>query len=87
MSQPYNLELEIQNIVLTDITVNDPLALKQEITLELNRLFQQEGIPNRLTQATHRPLVKGGPMETVQSPSMQQLGTNIAQAIYRGLGK
>ena len=56
MSQPYNLELEIQDIVLTDITVNDPQALKQEITLELNRLFQQEGIPICLSQATHRPL-------------------------------
>lgn len=79
-----NLSLDIQELVLVDIPVPDPTALKQAVTAELTRLFEVQGAPSALAHATRQHTVAAGRLEISAS---DQLGIEIAQAIYRGLGK
>lgn len=80
-----NVELTIQDIVLTGISVQDSQALKQTISAELSRLFQVQGVSAALMNAEHRPIIKGA-LPPLPATSTDRLGVEIAQAIYRGLG-
>ncbi|GEM_PF-1571199 len=79
-----NIELDIQELVLVGIPVQHRDELQQAIATELQRLFNQQGIPGSLMQATLIPPQDGG--QVVLSSGTDCLSTEIAQAIYRGLG-
>lgn len=79
-----SVELSIQEIVLSDVSVKDPQLLKQTVSAELTRLFQSQGVPPTLSQRRHSPTLSAGAI-SVSPAGTNSLGIEIAQAIYRGL--
>lgn len=83
-----SIELEIQELVLVDVPVQDRQGLKASVSAELTRLLQTNGVPSSLIQATNRAAISTDAIAVSASANRpNQLGIEIAQAIYQGLGE
>lgn len=79
-----SVDLSIQEIVLSDISIKDPQLLKQTVSAELTRLLHTQGVPPNLALQSHAPSLSAGSI-AVNTTGTASLGVEIAQAIYRGL--
>jgi sugar (pentulose or hexulose) kinase len=84
-----NLQLRIERLVLNGIEVAPARrpALRAAVEAELTRLLAGGGIaPELLTRGT-TARVSGGPVELGGQPEPGLLGSRIAHAVHRGIGR
>lgn len=81
-----DISLEIQELVLLDVPAPNRQILQQTVTTELTRLFQIQGVPQSLVQTGDCAVIQSDITINVDARPDNQLGLEIAQAIYRGLG-
>jgi hypothetical protein len=84
------LNIHIQRLVLDgiDIPPSQQGALQEEVQAELSRLLAADGLAPRLLSGGALSRVRGGSIQLAGGESdPTQLGQQVAQAIYGGLGR
>jgi len=82
-----NLELHIQELVLdgfTDVNLADVRAAVQR---HLARLLTERGVPHPLASGGQIARLDGGAFELPPGAGAEVIGSQVAQALYRGFSQ
>jgi hypothetical protein len=84
-----NINLHIERLVLDGLTVapGDGARIKAAVEAELSRLLTDGGIAPGLQGGIAVPSLRAGSIQMESGAKPQQLGAQIAGAVYRGIGK
>lgn len=84
-----NVRLHIERLVLDGLPVTAAQAprVKMAIEAELGRLLSEGGVSPELASGTALPSVNAPTMQSPRGISPAQLGRQIAQSVFAGVGK
>ncbi len=82
------MNVHIERLILEGLPVNshEGPRVRAAVERELARLIGAHGISNDLRRDRAVPAVQGGALRTDGRATPRQLGTQIARAVYGGLG-
>jgi hypothetical protein len=80
-----NLELEIEELVLYGFAGMDKDRISRALHLELERLFAEEGVPASVQAGGDVARLDGGSFQAAKEASAEQVGVQVARAIYGGM--
>ncbi|HEY9735408.1 MAG TPA: hypothetical protein V6D06_03965 [Trichocoleus sp.] len=82
-----DVNLHIERLVLEGITLTPAQRrqLQSVVTTELSRLITESGLAEHLHAQDTASVLAAGPIQVSDQPDPNQLGTQIAQALYRGI--
>ena len=84
-----SINLHIERLILDGLPVTSsqgPLV-QAAVEAQLAHLLRAEGLNPELRAGGALPSVKARNIQMVSDPNPSQLGQQIAQAVYRGIGK
>ncbi len=83
------VNLHIEKLILDGVEVQtlDHPALQAAVEAELTRLLTQGTLHPDLVGGGARPFVRGGAVQVSAGGPPGPLGQQIAQAVYKGIGK
>jgi hypothetical protein len=81
-----NVELYVEELVLHGFSPADRYRIGQGVEHELGLLFIERGVPPSLAQSGEIPLMDGGSFEVKAGAGVEAIGSQVAQAVYGGLG-
>jgi hypothetical protein len=81
-----NIELHIEELVLHGFARKDQARIQRVIEQELTRLFTEQGIPASLSQSNEIQQLQGGSFNVRAGMGVEAIGSQVAQAIYGGMG-
>ena len=84
--RPAQIRLHIDELVMHGVPVGDRDALGEAIRGELTRLLSAGALPTALARNLQVPSLDAGALP-VTSSQPRVLGTQVAQAVHRSLGK
>jgi hypothetical protein len=84
--KPNNIELQIEELVLHGFSPGDRYHIGQVVEHELGRMFAERGAPPSLTRSDEIPSLEGGTFKVKPGSRVEEIGAQVAQAVYRGLG-
>ncbi len=85
-----DINLNIDQLVLEGITLSprERRQLQASVETELGRLITENGLVSYLqSNSTNVSSLSTGAIQVTGNPNPAQLGTQIAHAVYRGLGQ
>ena len=82
-----NIELNIDELVLHGFSPGDRHSIGEAVEQELTRLLADRGVPKSLERGGEVANVDGGAFEVAHGSRSEVVGTQVAKAIYGGLGK
>ena len=85
--RPYNIDLHIEELVLDGFAPTDRRAIAEAVQRELTRLLTDQGIHPSLSNGYEAERVDGGAFHVQPGARGNAIGTQVAQAIYGGLGE
>jgi hypothetical protein len=80
------IHLHIERLVLDGVAVDQLRVLRRALEQELTGSLMEGGLSPELRPGGAVPSVRGGSIELGQGSNSARLGTQIAGAIYRGIG-
>jgi hypothetical protein len=80
------IHLHIDRLVLDGIPVDQPRALRAALEKELTSRLRRGGLSQEIHSGGAVPSIRGGAIDIGHSPTSPRLGTQIAGAVYRGIG-
>lgn len=80
------INLHIERLVLEGLPVEQPHILRRSLEADLAGRLMEGGISEELRAQRSAPHVLGGAMRVEQKPGSARLGTQIASAVYHGIG-
>ena len=80
------IHLHIDRLVLDGVAVEQPRVLRAALERELAGRLRQGGLSRDLRPGGATPSVRGGAIELGHGSHPGRLGTQIAGAVYRGIG-
>jgi hypothetical protein len=80
------IRLHIERLVLDGVVVDRPRVLHTALEQELARRLAEGGLSPELRSVGALQSVPGGAIELGQGPHPARLGTQIAGAVYHGIG-
>jgi hypothetical protein len=80
------IHLHIERLVLDGVAVDQPRVLRKALEQELTGRLMEGGLSPELRPGGAVPSVRGGAIELGHGHNAARLGTQIAGAIYRGIG-
>ncbi|MFI5101921.1 MAG: hypothetical protein ACHP9V_00980 [Terriglobales bacterium] len=80
------IHLHIERLVLDGLPVDQPRILRNALEQELAGRLMEGGLSPELRSGGAVPHVRGGAIELGQGSHPARLGTQIAGAVYRGIG-
>lgn len=78
--------LHIDRLVLDGVTVEQPRVLRREPEWELTQRLTSGGLSPELRGGAH-PHIRGGDIALGRDAHPTKLGSQIAGAVYRGIGR
>ncbi len=81
------VELHIGELVLEGFLPLDRVQLGAVVQQELARLFAERGVPAGLAHTVEVASLDGGEFRVAPGSNAQAIGSQIAQAVYGGLGR
>lgn len=83
------LEIHIQRLVLDgiDISPGQEGPLQEALQTELSRMLAADGLAPRLLGGGALARVRGGDIQLTGDSDPAQLGGQVAQAVYGGIGR
>ena len=78
--------LHIERLVLEGVPADQPRLLRQALEQELTGRLTEGGLAPELRRGGAVPHVRGGSIDLSQKSHSANLGTQIAGAVYRGIG-
>ena len=82
-----NIELHIEKLVLSGFAPGDRYRIGAAVERELTRLFTERGLPPALARGSAAARIEGGAFDVVSGSRPDQIGVQVAQAVYRGFGQ
>jgi hypothetical protein len=81
-----NIQLHIERLVLDGLPLSRVQAEQMQgvLELELSHLLSEGGLAPRLLESGAVPKLSGGEIKASESPV--QMGSQVAQAVYGGIG-
>ena len=88
-SDDMNINLHIEHLILDGISIGhqQKKALKAAVESALKRQLVGQGIASALQFTSDRQVVKGGLISVKNSHKAENIGQQIANAVYRGIKK
>lgn len=86
-SRPSVVELHIGELVLDGFPLMDKVQLGAVVQQELARLLAERRLPTGLARGGEVASLDGGAFQVKQGSKAQEIGSQIAQAVYEGLGR
>jgi hypothetical protein len=80
------ISVHIERVVLDGVPVDEPLVLRGALEKELAHRLTEGGLSPELRQGVALPYVRGGAIELGEGQHPARLGTQVAGAVYRGIG-
>ena len=80
------IHLHIERVVLDGVPVDQPRLLRKALEQELANRLMEGGLSPDLRSGGAVPSVRGGAIELSQRSHPTRLGSQIADAVYRGIG-
>lgn len=80
-----NVRLRIEELVLEGFPPGDRYRITAAVETELARLFAEQGIPPGLAGGGTVPMLDGGSFDVAPHARTDQIGAQVAQAVYGGL--
>jgi len=80
------IHLHIERLVLDGVAVDQPRILREALAQELTSRLTEGGLSPELRPGGALPYLRGGAIELGQGSHPARLGTQIAGAVYRGIG-
>jgi hypothetical protein len=84
---PPNVELHIGELVLEGFPPLNQADLGAVVQQELARLLAERGLPAGLARGGEVASLDGGEFQVQQGSKAQEIGAQIAQAVYGGLAR
>ncbi len=83
------IQLHIERLILDGLPIErrDASLLQATVETELQRLISTEGLAPTLLNGGALHAAPGGSIQLTNDSTPAQVGTQIAQAVYGGLGK
>ncbi len=81
-----NVALHIEDLVLHGFAPGDRHAIAEGLRLELAHLLAERGLPPALAQGVDAPQISGLSFAVPEQTQPEQVGAQIAQSIWGGLG-
>jgi hypothetical protein len=82
-----NIEIDINELVLTGFAPDDRSRVGTSIERELTRLISENGMPQPLTRGGAIADLDGESFEMVSGSSPESIGIEVARAVYGGLNR
>ncbi len=84
-----NINLHIERLILDgfDLPHGQRPLLEAAVQAELARLLAEGGVAGELAQGEALPSMRAGHIQMRTGSDPQQLGQQIAQAVYGGIGR
>ena len=80
------IHLHIERLVLEGVPVDQPRVLRAAVEQELTGRLKHGGLSQKLRSGGALPSVRGGAIELGHGAGPVRLGTQIAGAVYSGIG-
>jgi len=83
-----NIDLHIERLILDGIDVphHERPALQAGVTAELTRLLTEGGLQPGLTAGSAMAFARGNDLQMATDENPTQIGKQIAQSVYSGIG-
>jgi hypothetical protein len=81
------IRVHIDRVVLHGLSAENPRLLRQTFEHQLARHLREGGLSPRLNGGAAVPKISGGAVHVNQTQSGKRLGSDIACAVYRGIGR
>lgn len=82
-----NIELQIEELVLHGFAQKDRGRIQRAIEQELTRLLTERGVPASLSQSREIQQLQGSSFNVRAGMGVEAIGSQVAQAIYGGMGQ
>jgi len=82
-----NLELEIEELVLDGFPAADRDRIARAVHVELERLFAENGVPASLEGGGNVAKIDGGSFEAAPDSGSEEIGAQVARALYGGMSE
>jgi hypothetical protein len=83
--KPRHVELHIEALVLHGFAPGDGSSISAAVQSALQQLLAAQGVPPLLQQHGETARLDGGTFHLMPHGRPETVGTDVAQAIYRGL--
>lgn len=80
------IRLHIERLVLDGVASDQPRILRKALEQELSGRLREGGLSSELRSGGAVPQMRGGAIELNQGAHPARLGSQIAGAVYRGIG-
>lgn len=80
------IHLHIERLVLEGLPIEQPHLLRRALETDLAGRLREGGISPELHTERSTARVAGGDLKVERRPDPSRLGTQIASAVYRGIG-
>jgi hypothetical protein len=80
-----NIEPNIDELVLHGFLPGDRYRIGEVVEQELSQLFAERDLPSSLIDGGKIDHLDGGEFEAAQGSRPEAIGTQVAQAVYRGV--
>lgn len=80
------IEIHIERVVLDGVPTEQPGLLRRALERELTQKLKQGGLSPELQRGTAIPHLNAGGIEIAKRQPVAKLGSQIAGAVYRGIG-
>jgi hypothetical protein len=81
------VEIYIEELVLQGFSPKDRYQIAEAMERELGRLLAERSLPPPLIHGGEVERLDGGSFEIAPSSKAEAIGTQVAQAVYRGLSQ
>ncbi len=82
-----NIELQIEELVLYGFAHKDQGRIQRAVEQELTRLLTEQGMPGSLSQSHEVQQLQGGSFNVRAGMGVEAIASQVAQAIYGGMGQ
>lgn len=84
-----NINLHIERLVLDDVGIqpHQKNELKEAVASSLRQQFVNQSIGSKSQLEINQSSVSGGSISVANSPSIESLGRQVGNAVYRGVEK
>lgn len=81
------IDLTIDELVLHGAAPGDEQRIAAAVRGELDRLLRESGLPSAFTAGRDLSYVDGGTHLLARNATAESVGAQVAEAVYRGLGR
>ena len=83
-----NINLHIERLILDGLPIEGRHAsyVQMAVEAELTRLLGQNGLASDLQAGGAIPSIRANGIQSITDSNPAQIGTRIAQSVYRGIG-